>query len=82
MGIHIARISPEQLTKQNVKALEVVLLLPGGKKRKRQFSTEKQASDYLKVTHATEAPLSMRYADGSVIPGRALDRLFRRVFES
>ena len=65
-----------------MKALEVVLLLPSGKKHKRQFSNEKQASTYLKITHATEAPLSMRYADGSVIPGKALDRMFRRVFET
>jgi len=64
-----------------MKCIEIVLMLPGGKKQKREFKTEERAAEYLKVTHATEAPLSFRYADGSVVTGPTLDRIYNRVFE-
>jgi hypothetical protein len=64
-----------------VKAIDVVLLLPNGKKQQRQFKTEQEASDYLAVTHATEAPLSFKYTDGSPVLSPALERIYNRVFK-
>jgi len=65
-----------------VKTIEVVFLLPCGQKQKRQFKTEEEASDYLKVTHATEAPVSFNYRDGSPVLSPAIERIYNRVFES
>jgi hypothetical protein len=65
-----------------VKPIEIVFLLPDGKKHPRQFKTEEEAAEYLKVTHATEAPISIRYADGAVVPSSILKRIYGRAFES
>ena len=65
-----------------MKAIDVLFLLPCGKKQKRQFKTEEEAADYLKVTHATEAPLSFNYADGSAVLSPAIERIYARVFDS
>ena len=65
-----------------MKPVEIVFLLPGGKKHTRQFKTEEKVAEYLKVTHATEAPLSFSYTDGSVVTGPTLDRIYQQVFES
>jgi len=65
-----------------VKPVEIVFLLPGGKKHTRQFKTEDKAAEYLKLTHATEAPISFSYTDGSVVTGPTLDRIYQRVFQS
>ena len=66
---------------QIVKVIEIVLLLPCGKKQKRQFKTEAEACDYLTITHATEAPLSFTYGDGSPVLSPALERIYDRVFK-
>ena len=65
-----------------MKAVEIVFLLPGGKKDTRQFKTEQKAAEYLKLTHATEAPISFSYVDGSVVSGPTLERIYQQVFES
>ena len=65
-----------------MKPIDVVFLLACGKKQERQFETEAEASDYLKLTHATEAPLSFNYADGSPVLSLAIDRIYNRVFKS
>ena len=65
-----------------VKAVEIVFLLPGGQKHTRQFKTEEKAAEYLKLTHATEAPVAFNYADGSVVSGPTLERIYQQVFES
>src|SRR5687768_2911696 len=65
---------------QHVKEINIVLLLPCGKKYERQFKTEDEVVDYLKATHATEAPLSFRHADGSPVLSPALERIYNRVF--
>jgi hypothetical protein len=70
------------LYKHVVKPVEIVFLLPGGKKHTRQFKTEDKVAEYLKVTHATEAPLSFSYTDGSVVSGPTLERIYQRVFQS
>jgi hypothetical protein len=72
----------EQLTKPIVKTIDVVFLIPGGEKYKRQFKTEEEAAEYLKVTHATEAPLSFTYGDGTPLNKPALERIQNWVFES
>jgi hypothetical protein len=65
-----------------VKTIDVVFLIPGGKKHKRQFKTEEEASEYLKQTHATEAPLSFNYDDGTPLNSPTLNRIRHQVFES
>ena len=65
----------------NNQTINVVLLLPDGKKQKRQFNTETEASEYLKLTHATEAPLSFNYHDGSPVLSPAIERMYDRAFE-
>jgi hypothetical protein len=70
------------LDKHVVKPVEIVFLLPGGKKHTRQFKTEEKVAEYLKVTHATAAPISFSYADGSVVTGPTLERIYQQVFES
>ena len=67
--------------KQTVKGIEIVLLLPSGKKRARQFKTEDEVVEYLKATYTTEAPLSFSYSDGSPVLSPALERIYNRVFD-
>jgi len=66
----------------NANAIEIVLLRPSGTQHKRRFLTEAEASEYLKATHATEAPLSFDYADGSPVPSSAIERMYAHVFDS
>ena len=72
----------ERLIQPIVKTIEVVFLIPGGNKRKRKFKTEEEAAEYLKATHATEAPLSFTYGDGTPLEDPTLERINNRVFES
>ena len=67
--------------KRKADAIEIVLLLPSGTQHKRRFLTEGEASEYLKSTHATEAPLSFDYADGSPVPSPAIERIYDLVFD-
>ena len=62
-------------------AIEIVFLLPNRKKRAREFQSEEEAAEYLKVTHMTEAPISFTYSDGSPVTGHTLERIYGRVFE-
>ena len=64
-----------------MKIIEIVFLLPSGKKRQRQFKTELEAAKYLKATHATEAPLSFTYNDGSPVLSPAIERIYALVFK-
>ena len=68
--------------RKNANAIDIVLLLPSGTQHKRRFVTEIEASEYLKATHATEAPLSFDYADGSPVPSPAIERIYDLVFDS
>jgi len=65
-----------------VKAIEIVFLLPNGKKHARQFKTEEEAAEYLKTTHATEAPISIRYVNGSSVARHTLERIYGPAFET
>ena len=67
--------------RKRVRAIEVLFLVPGGKRRKRQFRKETVAIKYLTGSYATEAPISFKYADGSPVPGNTIDRIYERVFE-
>ena len=68
--------------KKIANAIEILLLLPSGAQARRRFLTETEASEYLKATHATEAPLSFDYVDGSPVPSSAIERIYARVFDS
>ena len=68
-----------QVPGHRLKAIEIVFLLPCGKKQQRQFKTEEEAAEYLKVTHASESPLSFRYADDLIVTQETLDRIYHRV---
>ena len=67
--------------RKSVSAIEVLFVVTGGKKRKRQFRKETVAIKYLTGSYATEAPISFTYADGSPVPGNTIDRIYTRVFE-
>jgi hypothetical protein len=65
-----------------VSFIEIILLLPCGSRQTRRFVTEAEASEYLKATHATEAPVSFNYADGSPVASPAIERIYAPVFDS
>jgi hypothetical protein len=63
-----------------MKPLEITFLESTGKHKARIFDTEDAVVAYLKETYKTEAPLSFRYADGSIVEKQLLDKIFERVF--
>jgi hypothetical protein len=65
-----------------VQPIEVLFLLSHGKKQKRLFKTENDLAEYLTATHATEAPISFSYADGSCVEAQTLDRISARIFKA
>ena len=61
-------------------SIEIVFLLPSGKKRVQQFKTELEVAEHLKATHTTEAPLSFTYTDGTPLNSQTLERIYAIVF--
>jgi len=60
--------------------IEIVFLLPGGKKRVQQFKTELEVAEHLKATYTTEAPISFTYTDGTPLNSRTIERIYAIVF--
>lgn len=44
------------------------------------LATEDEAVKFLKATYRTEAPLSLRYADGSKIEVKEIQRIYHRAY--
>lgn len=65
-----------------VRSIEVLFLLPEGKKQKREFKTENDLVEYLTVTHGTEAPLGFKYTDGACVEAETLERVYTGVFKA
>ena len=61
--------------------IEIVLLRSTAKKHTLQFKTEAEAAEYLKATHATEAPISFTYTDGTPLNSTTIERIYAIVFE-
>ena len=64
----------------NFRPFKILLLDSLGKKRTVGFSTEDEAVKFLKETYRTEAPLSIKYLDGSPVEVKRIERMYRRVF--
>ena len=71
---------PNRRTKQLPQGFEVVFLKVEGKRFRRHFKSEAELVEHLKNTKTTEAPVSFKYSDGSIIDKATLDRLHRRLF--
>ena len=61
-------------------SIEIVFLLPGGKKRVQKFKTELEVAEHLKATYTTEAPLSFTYTNGKPLDSHAINRIYAIVF--
>ena len=61
--------------------IEILFLVAEGGTHSHLFDTEGEAAEYLKRTHATEAPISFTYTDGTALRRPALERIHSTVFE-
>ena len=79
-GPIIAAEMPTQRKGKVLDGFEVLFLKPPGKCVRRCFKSEDELVDYLKRTKETEAPISFRYADGTIVDRATLDHIHRRFF--
>jgi len=62
------------------KSFELVVLNSAGELRTVRFSSEEELISFLKVTYATEAPISFNHADGSAVDRETMDQIHSRFF--
>jgi hypothetical protein len=71
---------PTRRKKKVPEGFEVSFLELAGKPYKRRFKSEDELVDYLKMTRTSEAPVSFKHEDGTVVDRATLERIHRRFF--
>jgi hypothetical protein len=72
---------PTQRNKKVAEGFEVMFLQAQAKLFKRRFKSEDELVEHLKTTKMTEAPISFRYADGSMVGRATLQHIHHRFFD-
>jgi hypothetical protein len=63
------------MSPESAKQIEVILIDGTFKRHTGRFASEKELIEALKGTFFTHAPVSITYADGTILESKALDRI-------